>query len=79
MGAFKNLCAIVDTTKNRRIPLSLGIRGGPKGGFFLAITEGNKTLASVPFEPGQEDEAAEDVARQLTLDGGLPRGMDSQE
>jgi hypothetical protein len=76
VGAYKNLCAILETTTQRKTPLEPAILGKGRE-LYLAVVqrEDQKILASVPFEPGQEDEAAEDVARMLTLDGGLPPGM----
>jgi hypothetical protein len=87
VGAYLNLCAIVDTTRVRRRPLELEIRGDSPD-LILAIVEkgygksrhaahrADRTLATVPFEPGAEDAAAEDIARKLTLDGMLPPGLD---
>jgi hypothetical protein len=84
MGAYKNLCAMLETTKGKRNELRAEIRGQPPD-LILAVVRyrtfdgkrdkiGN-TLATAPFRPGHEDWAAADVARRLTLDGDLPRGM----
>lgn len=79
---YRQLSAIVETTKDHPRVLGLEVRGDPrKGGLFLAVTrtdtrEGKTvTLVTAPFDPANPDEAAEDCARRLTLDGELPRGM----
>lgn len=75
---YKKLAAIVESTQRgrhkREHPLYLEI-GNEGEGMWLRITQQNKTLASVPYELGQEDAAARDLARRLTLDGTLPDGM----
>lgn len=70
MGAYKNLMSIVDQTR-----LQIEIRGTAPD-LILAATQDGRELATVPFEPGHEDEAAMDLSRRLTLDGKPPPGLE---
>lgn len=83
---YKRLCAIIDTTKSRHKPLELlarmGVDLGAQQGLgtqlWLVINQGKKQLAAAPVVDNDWDAAARDVARQLTLDRTLPRGMDDE-
>ena len=90
MSDYKKLAAIVESTQRgqfkRASPLELEI-GGTDNDLILRVVQRGpnaktgkrerRILATAPFSPGQQDQAARDVARQLTLDGDLPTGMDS--
>ena len=76
MNDYKRLCAIVETTEDRVRPLTLEIRGGGEDLILACVVGGKRTLATVPFDPMDIDQSARHLARKLTLDGGLPHGMD---
>lgn len=81
---YKRLAAIVATTKDRHKPLELLVRMGADLAaegevgrqLWLVVMMGDKQVAASPFDSGDPDAAARDVARQLTMDRSLPAGMD---
>lgn len=83
---YKRLAAIVASTQDRKRPLELLIRMGADLGagteevrrnlWLVVMMGGTRQLAAAPFDPDHPDEAARDVARQLTLDRSMPHGMD---
>lgn len=74
-GQYKRLLAILDTTKARSNPLYAELNGDPADLILRIADSQGQVLATAPFDPENPDAAAEDVARRLTLDGGLPPGM----
>lgn len=82
-GQYKKLMAILETTKDRVHPMYPEIHG-QQGALWFSIVEqrgpknaanATRRLVTVPFDPANPDEAAEDAARRLTIDGNLPTGM----
>lgn len=81
---YKRLAAIIATTKDRHKPLELLVRMGADLAaegevgrqLWLVVMMGKRQLAAAPFDSGDPNVAARDVARQLTLDQSLPTGMD---